>query len=339
MFKKYVSLNTLGFSRSLLAAGMLLTIMFNNIKLLLPQGYLQTNSLSSIGKYVNFFVLLGPEKMIVMQVIAIFLLLITISGYFIQITCFLHFWIAASFYFFRPLNVGGDSINMLLTLLLIPVCLFDERINHWNKPAIPSKLHTNVQTIFLILIKLQVSYIYWDAVIKKLLTPEWRNGTIIYYWFNHNFFGLEASFTKYTTNLLTSLPVLLFIAWITIAVEALIATAVFWSDRNKTGLLKLAIIFHLWIMLVLGFSSFFFAISGGLFLYLYPTQKRFGPLYKNQFTLFYSYIILILIIANLLPVSGTNSMINTLLVLTGLPLLFIRKQGASLNTLHKLLKL
>jgi hypothetical protein len=324
MFKNYVRGNNIGFSRSLLAAGMLLTILFNNISLLLPRGYLQSSALSPIGKSVNFFLLLGQRHILIMQAAAIIILLIVISGYFMQLTCFLHFWIAASFYFFRPLNVGGDSINMLLTLLLIPVCLFDPRKNHWRSVINIPKMNVRVQTIFLLAIKLQVIYIYFDAVIKKLQTPEWRNGTIIYYWFNHNFFGLDDAFTKYTTPLLTSIPILLLIAWGSIIIEALIVTGFLWSDRYKILLLKLAIIFHVVITLVLGFSSFFFAMSGGLFLYLYPSKRRFEILPFNEFFLFYAYIFIVILIANLLPVSYYTSLFDIISTLTGILILFIR---------------
>jgi len=332
MLKNYVRGNNIGFSRSLLAAGMLLTILFNNISQLLPRGYLQSSALSSVGKSVNFFLLLGPEHIMMMQAAAIIILVIIISGYFMQLTCFLHFWIAASFYFFRPLNVGGDSINMLLTLLLIPVCLFDPRKNHWRNIISIPKINARVQTIFLWAIKLQVVYIYFDAVVKKLQTSEWRNGTIIYYWFNHNFFGLDAAFTKYTTSLLTSRPILLVIAWSSIAIEALIVTGFLWSERNKIMLLKLAIIFHVIITLVLGFSSFFFAMSGGLFLYLFPPDKRLELLPFNAFFLFYCYLFIVIVIANLLPVSFYTSLFDIIFTLAGIFILFIRSNHSKIKT-------
>src|SRR6266487_2960956 len=116
--EKYSSKNIIGFSRTLIAAGMLLTLIFNNIHSLLTPAYLQTLDLPSFR--VNFFLLFHSAHIVDMQVAAIIILLIIMSGYFMQITALFHFWIAASFYMLKPLVVGGDSINMLLTLLLIP---------------------------------------------------------------------------------------------------------------------------------------------------------------------------------------------------------------------------
>jgi antimicrobial peptide system SdpB family protein len=339
VLEKYSSKNIIGFSRTLIATGMLLTLIFNNIHSLLTPGYLQTLDLPSLKFRVNFFLLFHSAHIVDMQVVAIIILVIIISGYFMQITALFHFWIAASFYMLKPLNIGGDSINLLLTLLLIPVCLFDERKNHWSYNSTNKKLNRTIQNIFLVIIKLQVAYIYFDAFFRKLQVREWRDGTMIYYWFAHNFFGLNPAYIKYTYPLLTSIPVLLILAWGSMLLEALIATGLFLPDRYKMLLLKYAIIFHIGIMLIHGFSSFFFAMSGGLFLYLYPAKERFAlsyfiksnrnlyhniqPLQINVFLVFYCYLVIVLIIANLLPVSVYTSWFEIIFTLAGIFLLFM----------------
>jgi antimicrobial peptide system SdpB family protein len=311
---------------------MLLTLLFNDIHSLLTPENLEDLDIPTLHNRANFFLLFRSPHIFYMQVFAIIILILVISGYFIQLTSLLHFWIAASFYFIKPLNLGGDNINMLLTLLLIPVCLFDKRKNHWNRVVLDEGLHMWIQNIFLIIIKLQVAYIYLDAVFRKLQVREWRNGTMIYYWFTHNFFGLDAAYSNVTTPLLNNTTVLLVMAWGTILIELLIIVGIFFSPRYKLIFLKLAIIFHLFILLVYGFSSFFFAISGALFLYLYPSQKSFKPSFKNEFALFYLYLILVLILANILPVSGRNNTINILLVLGGIVLLFLPMKE---NKIHR----
>ncbi len=126
------SKSIIGFSRSLLAAGLLLTLMFNDLNLLIPPDHLQSLNLHSFKFRCNFFLLLNSSHIVIMQVLGILILILVISGYFLQFTSLLHFWISASFYLLNPVKVGGDNINMMLTLLLIPVCLFDTRKNHWN---------------------------------------------------------------------------------------------------------------------------------------------------------------------------------------------------------------
>ena len=269
------SKSIIGFSRSLLATGMLLSLIFNELDLLIPANYLQSLNLHSLKFRCNFFLIFNSSHIVVMQVLGILILILIISGYFLQVTSLLHFWIAASFYVLNPVKVGGDNINMMLTLLLIPVCVFDSRKNHWDPPVESNKFNHFIQNIFLFAIKLQVAFIYFDSFYDKLHVKEWLNGMMIYYWFNHHFFGLHPKLVSFADPLLRSMPVLLVIAWGTMLLEAVLATGLIFPQRFKLLLLKFGIIFHLSIMLIHGFASFFFAMSAALFLYLYPSRKSF----------------------------------------------------------------
>jgi antimicrobial peptide system SdpB family protein len=266
------SKSIIGFARSLLAAGTLLTLLFNDINFIIPQQHLQTLNLNSIKYRCNFFLIFNSSHIVAAQIVGIILLAVVISGYFMQVTSLIHFWISVSFFMLRPVFVGGDNINMLLTLLLIPVCLFDERKNHWNAAAEKNNI---IQNIFLFIIKLQVPFIYFDSIHDKLRIKEWINGTVIYYWFTHNFFGLHAALTNIIEPLLRSTPVLIFIAWSTLVFEAFLVVSLVFPPRTKLWLLKLGIIFHFSILLIHGYASFFFVMSAALFLYLYPSQKSF----------------------------------------------------------------
>ena len=121
-----------------------------------------------------------------------------------------------------------------------------------------------------------MAFIYFDSLHDKLHVKEWLNGMMIYYWFSHHFFGLHPQLISFADPLLRSMPVLLFIAWGTMLLEAIMATGLIFPQRFKLLLLTLGIIFHLSIMLIHGFASFFFAMSAALFLYLYPAQKPFS---------------------------------------------------------------
>jgi antimicrobial peptide system SdpB family protein len=270
------SKSIIGFSRSLLATGMLLLLIFNDLNFLIPANYLQSLNLHSLKFRFNFFLLFDSSHIVVMQVLALLILIVIISGYYLQVTSLLHFWISASLYVLNPVRVGGDNINMMLTLLLIPVCLFDSRKNHWNTPAEYNKFNQLIQNIFLFIIKLQVAFIYFDSLFDKLHVKEWLNGMMINYWFTHHFFGLHSKLITLVAPLLGSIPFLLFIAWGTMLFEAVLVMGLIIPQRFKLTLLKLGIIFHLSIMLVHGFASFFFAMSAALFLYLYPAKKPFS---------------------------------------------------------------
>ena len=268
------SKSIVGFSRSILAAGMLLTLLFNDINFVIPASHLQSLNLHSLKFRCNFFLLFNSSHLVVTQMLAIIFMLLIIAGYFMQITALFHFWVAASFFMIRPIVGGGDEINMLLTLLFIPVCLFDKRKNHWHRPVETNNI---IQNVFLLIIKLQVAFIYFDSVYDKLHVKEWKEGTAMYYWFTHNFYGLHPAVLNIVEPLLKSRPVLILATCGTLAIEAFLAAALLFPARFRLSLLKLAIIFHFSILLIHGLASFFFAMSAGLFLYLYPSQKTFTP--------------------------------------------------------------
>lgn len=337
-----LSKSIIGFSRSLLAAGTLLTLLFNDLNLLIPGNYLQSLDMGSLKFRYNFFLLFSTSHIAIMQVIGILLLLVIISGHFLQLSSLLHFWITASFYVLNPVKVGGDNINTILTLLLIPVCLFDSRKNHWHVPIESTKFNQSMQDIFLIIIKLQVAYIYFDSLYDKLHVKEWLNGMMIYYWFNHHFFGLHPKLLSLVNPLLRTVPVLIFIAWSVILLEAILMAGFILPKRARFTALYVGIIFHLLIMLVHGFASFFFAMSSALLLYLYPAHKPFSlniflnnenetrsyyEIHKislNRLLIFYLYIFLVIIISNLLSVSPYTYSLSFILGISGILIFLIK---------------
>jgi antimicrobial peptide system SdpB family protein len=276
------SKSIIGFSRSILAAGVLLKLVFNNINLLITPRQLQTLHLSSLSYRCNFFLIFNSSHLVEMQILAIIILAFVITGYYMKITSLLHLWISLSLFMFRQTYISVDRIDLLLILLLIPVCLFDERKNHWHHPVTTNKFNSLIQNIFLFLIKIQVAFIYYDSFHDKLFIREWLDGTVIYYWFTHNFFGLHPSLISMLKPVLTSIPVLFFLSWGTLQLEALLAVAILIPSRFKLVLLKCGIIFHFGIMLIHGYSFLFFVMSAALFLYLYPAKKTFTLYLLNE---------------------------------------------------------
>ncbi|MEF9479282.1 hypothetical protein OWR28_17450 [Chryseobacterium sp. 1B4] len=130
--------NVIGLGRSIIALGTLLTLITNPIDDLLMKrtsGEFLLNELlkGDFSTKFNFFFLFGFNNLFIVKWLAIVILLITISGYFQKITCILHWWITFSFFHSSAIIDGGDQIGSILTLLLIPICLFDNRKNHWDR--------------------------------------------------------------------------------------------------------------------------------------------------------------------------------------------------------------
>lgn len=128
--------NVIGLARSILALGTMLTLLLNSTDHLFSRtekgvffNPLLNIDIFSVNKF-NFFLLIGNENIYIMKYIAISILLLVVSGYFIKITAILHWWICCSFMLSSSILDGGDQIASILSLLILPICLTDNRKNH-----------------------------------------------------------------------------------------------------------------------------------------------------------------------------------------------------------------
>ena len=270
--------NVIGLARSILAFGTMLTLLTNNTSVLIQrssEGNLfnpMLNPMAPLNKF-NFFLLFGVEHFSYMKILAIAILIIVITGYFIKVTSLLHWWVSISFFFCSSVIDGGDQITAILTFLLLPLCLTDKRKNHWEtiKPYSSTLNIVGLSSIYLI--KLQIAIIYFHAAVGKFDVEEWANGTALYYWFNHSFFGAS-------DNLIPIINFSLSNSWLVTAstygvliFEVLLFLCLLASEKVKRMVLIPAILFHFLIIIFHGIFSFFFAVTAGLILYLLPINK------------------------------------------------------------------
>ena len=198
LITKYSSLNpwtnVYGLSRSIIAFGLLITLVFTNHDYLFPKEHnVAIKPHLFFHEQISIFFLL-QENLNVAVILSIIILLLVIIGYYPQITGFLHWWVAYSYVVSSVLIEGGDQIASIITLFLIPICLTDKRKNHWTKNT--NSHHKSRPKLFIwsiyIVIMLQISVIYFHAGIDKIKVEEWLNGTATYYWFTHSIFGVSA---------------------------------------------------------------------------------------------------------------------------------------------------
>ena len=270
--------NVVGTARSILALGTLLTLVVNPISTLFHKTFdgkiinPMLNPMIPLNKY-NFFVLFGFENIIYMKWLAIIVLSITISGYFIKLTSILHWWICVSFLYFSSIIDGGDQIAAIISFFLIPLCLTDPRKNHWTITE-PFESQKNIIGIFSIwIIRLQVAIIYYHASLGKFAVEEWSNGTALYYWLNHSVFGMPTYISMLMNRLLSNYLLMTVLTYSVIILEILIFLGLTASIRYRKILLYFAIPFHLLIIYFHGIFSFFFSITAGLIIFLYPTYQ------------------------------------------------------------------
>jgi len=285
--KRYPYTNVIGLVRSMLALGLLLTLLFTNIHHLGIQN-LDGEFINSVlvQSEWNFFALFGVEHLALMKVVAILLLLLVISGYFPQLTCFVHWWIASSFMFFSSVIDGGDQIHNNITLILIPLCLTDPRINHWHTSREKRESVFNLLGVFAIwVIKFQVAIIYLQASVAKYSETEWANGTALYYWLNNSVFGSQPLVLDLIMPILQNGLLISIITYGVMGLELILFAALFMSYKKRMILLPIALGFHFFIIIFHGIFSFFFSIAAIALLYLLPPDYsikfNFGWLVKK----------------------------------------------------------
>lgn len=281
--------NVYGFARTIIAIGTLSSLLANNTSILFRP--LALSAESPICTYYNGFSLfcLLNEHLELARFIAIVVLLIVASGWKPQISGIFHWYVSYSFSSSATLLDGGDHITSILTFLLIPLCLTDNRTWHWwpfETKTTNSKLSLISNLISyssLIMIRFQVSAIYLHAAIGKIGVEEWRNGTAVYYWFSHPTFGADDWLKPIINPIIMNEYTVTFLTWFTILFELLLFAAIIASERPRKVLLTFGIAFHFAIMLIHGLFSFFFPMSAALILYLWPLYQPLRFLRVSQF--------------------------------------------------------
>ncbi|HYG00899.1 MAG TPA: sporulation-delaying protein SdpB family protein [Chryseosolibacter sp.] len=271
--------NVYGFARSLLALGTFLTLAFNDVDILFRPITTDSERILGIGLSTYSIFYLLEDNLPLAQIISLCILIVIISGWRPRFTGILHWWISFSFASSCAIIDGGDQITSILTLLLIPVCLLDERRSHWlagsSVPDTKHKVFQLVAVSALIVVRIQMALLYLNAGVEKLAVSEWKNGTALYYWLDNTTIGLTPALKNLVLPLMSNPFVVSFLTWGVIGLEILLFAAFFIQKKYWKHLLVIALVFHFGIVIVHGLVSFFFAMSAGLILYLRPVNKAF----------------------------------------------------------------
>jgi antimicrobial peptide system SdpB family protein len=265
--------------RTLLAVGTLVTIVFNDIHLLTNLSYLyDLKSLPLMreklfGLNIGLFTVFNVTTA---KVISILVLLSVISGYLPQLTCLLHVWVTLSVTnCFVPVD-GGDQIAADLSLLLVPLCITDSRLNQWSSPRGNGNPYINIfSNVTKFFICLQAAIVYLHAGVGKLNADAWKDGTASYYWFSHATNGAPDWLRKIYEWVTLSQWVSL-LSWSIILFELLLFACLFANKRVKGIFLVLGILFHFFIILTHGLLSFFFSMTALLVIYLDDQDRSIG---------------------------------------------------------------
>src|SRR5688572_13087047 len=131
--KRTVFTPQLAMARMLFALGSIGMLIFTDISVAINFDLLPAQSANIEKLYffrgISLFKLFGAAGG---KAICIIFLLFSISGFLPQLSSILQAWAHISICNSIIVIEGGDQIAANLSLLLIPVCLFDPRLNQWT---------------------------------------------------------------------------------------------------------------------------------------------------------------------------------------------------------------
>jgi antimicrobial peptide system SdpB family protein len=273
--------NVIGFSRTLLALGTAITLLANETSLLFRPGSGVPDFPQCAGiRQIGTFCVAPPQHLELTRWLAVAVLLLVASGWRPRFTALPHWWITFSLQANAVVIDGGDQISSILTLLLLPVALTDERRWHWQNAsprwaAAPARTAARVVAgIWLIAVRLQVAGVYFHAAVGKLPVAEWADGTALYYWFSDPVFGAPG-WLQPVVNAVLHVPAVALLTWSILVLELALAVGLLLPKGQRRVLLIAGITFHGGIALIHGLASFAMAMTAALILYLRPPEDVF----------------------------------------------------------------
>jgi antimicrobial peptide system SdpB family protein len=184
-------------------------------------------------------------------------LLLVASGYRPRYTSILHLWIVYSVTTSVTLPDGGDSIALIVVLLITPMCLADGRQWQWTQPyQRMGRIGRVVAYLSFWALRLEIAYVYADSAIAKMGVADWQNGSAFYYFVRDKMFGAAGPLTPLWMWLSDQSLTTLMITWGAMAIELAIALFTLLAARWRLAAFWLGLALHALIFLSMGLFSF-----------------------------------------------------------------------------------
>lgn len=263
----------LGYSlgRTLIGLSSLLTLLFT------PTSSLFEPTLDwGAGRCIGFtdafsiYCLGAPFEL--MRWVSVCILILVVIGWRPRLVALPHAWVAVSLQASLTVIEGGDQIASNIALLLVPAALCDGRRWHWQVlPALPAEqpsLRRMFANVSRGLVRLQVAVIYLHSAVAKLGEEAWLDGTVVYYWLNDPVFGASGFRKEIVDDLVANPAIVTLLTWGTLAVELMLAFALFATSTFRKAMLPLGIALHAGIAVFLGLLPFSIVMVGALCFFL-----------------------------------------------------------------------
>lgn len=260
-------------ARSLLALAELTVVVFTPDRDLFVDTPPATRGVDCGGlRQMSLWCVGGGTPHLAHRVVAVLALAAAASGYRPRWTCLPHWYVTVSLGVGMTVANGGEKMARIATLLLIPLCLGDDRRWQWTRPRrrLGPTWRGAAYAAHLAL-RAQVLLTYADAALSKLAVPEWRGGTATYYVFHDAYYGAPGGLRRLFGSTLGAPWFVHGTTWGTIAAELVIAGSVLWGVRTRRLGVALAVALHAGIAVFLGLFSFGLVMVAALVLSLAGT--------------------------------------------------------------------
>ena len=207
--------------------------------------------------------------------ICVAVLVVTASGWRPRWTALPHAYINYSVFSGIAIVDGGDQIGLILSVLFVLPALGDRRHWHWHQPPPPPTTRADqVLTLLghtgLVVVRLQMSVLYFQAVVAKLPHPEWADGTAMWYWGTNPDFGPAPWLATLVTPILSTALGVAAMTWIPLVIELSLAASLLLPQRLRLYVMAAGLFFHLCIATMMGLWSFALAMAGGIIVLCAP---------------------------------------------------------------------
>lgn len=250
----------LAVSRSMLALATLTEILFTSDSALFSDATGLTPGMQCDGVRALSLWCLDSDvtgHVLISRIVAVSILVMVAAGYRPRWTCIPHWYVTCSLTASMTVANGGDGAAAVLTLLLIPLCLGDDRVWHWAAPTRPLGAYWRGSAFAAqLVIRLQVCIIYTTAASTKLADPAWRSGRAFYFAANDPYLGIPTAASRLILPSLEAPWLIKTITWSVIAVQSLIALTIIGRRRMRAVAVVLVAALHLSIIAVMALPSF-----------------------------------------------------------------------------------
>ncbi|WP_273409053.1 sporulation-delaying protein SdpB family protein [Corynebacterium ureicelerivorans] len=262
--------------RSLLALGQLMTLVATPfIAFIVPVGEYDGAKCDSLRKVSLLCVGSPSDHLLIKRWILILILAAVVAGIYPRYTGILHAWATFSMSVSFTLPDGGEAIAFIVSLLVLPICLIDDRRNHWKSPdplSVYPSWKKGISAAFSLGLRIQLAFIYLNSSIAKMGVEDWQNGSAEYYVLRDGGFGVSPPFDTAFLAISHNPWGSLLLTWAAICGGLFVGVGLLLGKKARLAAFILDVAFHVGIIITIGLWSFALVMIGAAALAANPMR-------------------------------------------------------------------